>query len=92
MVDMAARVRPSHRNGAGRKRRANLVAGELSEAERLAEPGWVDCGGRLIWVVGFTAGGAPFGLHPEEFDPADLQEMGVASHAPRSWDGDELPF
>jgi hypothetical protein len=39
--------------------------------------GWVEWGGELIWAVGFTSGGAPFGLRASEFDPADLQAMGL---------------
>ncbi len=39
--------------------------------------GWVEWGGELIWVVGFTSGGAPFGLRPCDFDPSDLRAMGL---------------
>jgi hypothetical protein len=39
--------------------------------------GWVEWGGELIWAVGFTSGGAPFGLRVCDFDPADLEAMGV---------------
>jgi hypothetical protein len=81
----------SRRRGAGGKVRAGLgAADQPSEAGLLAQLGWVDWGGELIWAVGFTAGGAPFGLRAEEFDPADLQEIGVASGATWSWDDDEL--
>jgi hypothetical protein len=48
--------------------------------------GWVEWGGELIWAVGFTAGGAPFGLRVCEFDPADLQAMGLEEAAPVSAD------
>ena len=76
------------RSGKGRDR---LGGGdEPSEAERLAQLGWIDWGGELIWAVGFTEGGAPFGLRAEELDPADLQEMGVALGATSSWDDHEL--
>jgi hypothetical protein len=39
--------------------------------------GCVEWGGELIWAVGYTAGGAPFGLSASEFDPADLETMKV---------------
>jgi hypothetical protein len=50
---------------------------ERTEARRLADIGWVDWGGELIWAVGFTSGGAPYGLRVSDFDPADLQAMGL---------------
>ena len=81
------------RNGAARghrdRRRApRAVAGretaggldeevERTEAQRLADDGWVEWGGELIWAVGFTSGGAPYGLRVSDFDPADLQAMGL---------------
>ena len=43
----------------------------------MADIGWVEWGGELIWAVGFTSGGAPFGLGVSDFDPADLQAMGL---------------
>ena len=43
----------------------------------MAGDGWVECGGELIWAVGFTSGGAPYGLRVSDFDPADLQAMGL---------------
>ena len=45
--------------------------------QRLADEGWVEWGGELIWAVGFTSGGAPYGLRVSDFDPADLQAMGL---------------
>jgi hypothetical protein len=39
--------------------------------------GWVEYGGELIWAVGFTSGGAPFGVPASEFDPAELEAMGL---------------
>jgi hypothetical protein len=50
---------------------------ERTEAQRLADNGWVKWGGELIWAVGFTSGGAPYGLRVSDFDPADLQAMGL---------------
>jgi hypothetical protein len=43
----------------------------------LAAIGWVEWGGELIWAVGFTSGGAPYGLRVCDFDPADLQAIGL---------------
>jgi len=43
----------------------------------LADTGWVEWGGELIWAAGFTSGGAPYGLRACEFDPADLRAMGL---------------
>jgi len=31
----------------------------------------------LIWAVGFTSGGAPYGLRVCDFDRADLEAMGL---------------
>ena len=53
-------------------------------ADGLVDDGWVEWGGELIWAVGFTEGGAPFGLRACEFDAADLEAMGVAGAA-RPW-------
>jgi hypothetical protein len=50
---------------------------ERTDAQRLADNGWVEWGGELIWAVGFTSGGAPYGLRVSDFDPADLQAMGL---------------
>lgn len=32
------------------------------------EPGWMVVGDRRMFVVGFTAGGAPYGCYEDEFD------------------------
>ena len=50
---------------------------ERTEVRRLADEGWVEWGGELIWAVGFTSGGAPYGLRVSDFDPVDLQAMGL---------------
>jgi hypothetical protein len=60
----------------GRRRLAEGVD-ERTDAERLADMGWIEWGGELIWAVGFTSGGAPFGLRPCDFDPSDLRAMGL---------------
>lgn len=52
-----------------------------SETEALAEIGWVEWGGELIWAIEFTAGGAPIGLAASDFDPADLHALGLDATA-----------
>lgn len=72
---------------AGRRRKSRRRAArqtELTEAERLAEIGWVEWGGELIWAAGFTEGGAPFGLRACELDPAERQAMGLEDAVPAS--------
>jgi len=43
----------------------------------LTDAGWIEWGGELIWVVGFTSGGAPYGLRVCDFERADLEAMGL---------------
>lgn len=43
----------------------------------MADSGWIEWGGELIWAVGFTSGGAPYGLRVCDFDRADLEAMGL---------------
>jgi hypothetical protein len=50
---------------------------ERPEAQRLADAGWIAWGGELIWVAGFTSGGASYGLRVCDFDRADLEAMGL---------------
>ena len=50
---------------------------EWTQAQRIADDGWIEWGGELIWVVGFTSGGAPYGLRVCDFDRADLEAMGL---------------
>ena len=49
--------------------------------------GWVEWGGELIWAVGFTEGGAPFGLRVCDFDPADLEAIGLPGMSGSRIDG-----
>jgi len=83
---MRSRHRRGSRRGQGSRdsgqRRAKEV--ERTEAEHLAATGWLEWGGELIWVVGFTSGGASFGLRPSDFDPSDLQAMGWISQGSRT--------
>ena len=62
------------RNRARRQRGDEL---EPTDAQRLPEDCWIDWGGELIWVVGYTSGGAPYGLRVCDFDRADLEMMGL---------------
>src|SRR6266545_2814404 len=50
---------------------------ERTEAQTLTDAGWIEWGGELIWVVGFTSGGAPYGLRVCDFERADLEAMGL---------------
>jgi hypothetical protein len=50
---------------------------ERTEAEWSANGDWIEWGGELIWVAGFTSGGAPYGLRVCDFDRADLEAMGL---------------
>jgi hypothetical protein len=43
----------------------------------LADSGWIEWGGELIWVAGFTSGGGPYGLRVSDFDRTDLEAMGL---------------
>ena len=43
----------------------------------MAEDCWIEWGGELIWDVGYTSGGAPYGLRVCDFDRADLEMMGL---------------
>lgn len=63
----------------GRARRLGADTARPVEADGLVGDGWVEWGGELIWAVGFTEGGAPFGLRVCDFDPADLEAMGLPS-------------
>jgi hypothetical protein len=54
---------------------------ERTEAQRLADVGWIEWGGELIWVAGYTSGGAPYGLRVCDFDRADLEAMGLDAEA-----------
>ncbi|MGB0098014.1 MAG: hypothetical protein WBP81_36435 [Solirubrobacteraceae bacterium] len=70
-------ARSKRRRGSRNGRRRLDEEVERTEAQRLADDGWVEWGGELIWAVGFTSGGAPYGLRVSDFDPADLQAMGL---------------
>jgi hypothetical protein len=37
--------------------------------------GWIEWGGELIWAVGFTSGGAPYGLRACELDPSEQRAI-----------------
>jgi hypothetical protein len=48
-------------------RKQRRRADELDDA-RFADPDWVWVGDRRMFVVGYTAGGAPFGVWEDEFE------------------------
>lgn len=49
-------------------------------------PEWMDVGGRRMFVVGFTSGGAPYGCYDDEFDE-DLMIMDAVDDPPTPTDG-----
>jgi hypothetical protein len=59
----------------GRRTRGRRQRRRRSRQERvtrdlvLSEPtlGWMDVGGRRMFVVGYTPGGAPYGCYEDEF-------------------------
>jgi len=52
---------------------------ERTEVQRLADEGWVEWGDELIWAVGFTSGGAPFGLGSLSSTPRTCKRWGWTS-------------
>jgi len=72
-----SQARSRRRRGSRNGRRRLDGEVERTEAQRLADDGWVEWGGELIWAVGFTSGGAPYGLRVCDFAAADLQAMGL---------------
>jgi hypothetical protein len=44
-----------------------------------AHPIWVDVSGRRMFVVGFTSGGAPYGIFEDEMD-VDADERALDHH------------
>ena len=61
----------------GRRRPGQELDRTDTDVQRLAEDCWIEWGGELIWVVGYTSGGAPYGLRVCDFDRADLEVMGL---------------
>jgi len=53
-----------------RKRRSNRPAGRTNyeTAADRADPIWVEVGDRRMFVVGWTSGGAPYGVFEDEMD------------------------
>jgi len=70
-------ARSRRRRGSRNPGRRLDEAVEQTEAQRLADIGRVEWGGELIWAVGFTSWGATYGPRVSDFDPADLQAMGL---------------
>jgi hypothetical protein len=69
--------RSKRRRGSRNPGRRRLDESAERTERNVWDTGWVEWGGELIWAVGFTSGGAPFGLRVSDFDPADLQAMGL---------------
>jgi hypothetical protein len=82
-------ARRSSRSALPSKRRRGLrnagrrqLGEEAGRTElQLADEGWVEWGGELIWAVGLISGGPPYGLRVSDVDPADLQVMGLDTAA-----------
>ena len=67
----SARSRRDRRSRAAGRRGLGEQPGR-TQTQPLADSGWIEWGGELIWAVGFTSGGAPYGLRVCDFDRADL--------------------
>lgn len=70
------------RKGSKRARRQQRIERRLqAESEPrpcLEDDSWVEWGGELIWAVGFTSGGAPYGLSEEELrEVVDRESSGA---------------
>jgi hypothetical protein len=72
-----SRARSKRRGSQARRRRPLSEQLERTEAQRVVDSDWIEWGGELIWAVGFTSGGAPYGLRVCDFDRADLEAMGL---------------
>ncbi|CAN5909815.1 hypothetical protein BH23ACT10_BH23ACT10_20960 [soil metagenome] len=69
--------------------RAEKSRSDERESDRVDDglpDGWMEWGGEIMFVVGFTSGGAPYGLRIDEFPPDDLPEELKG----RTWSGDAL--
>jgi hypothetical protein len=58
----------SERRRRGREQRGRRAQPNREPALGDPTPEWMDVGGRLMFVVGFTSGGAPYGCYEDEFD------------------------
>ncbi len=61
----------SERRRRGREQRRRRRRREQANREPALgdpTPEWMDVGGRRMFVVGFTEGGAPYGCYEDEFD------------------------
>jgi len=70
-------ARSKRRGSRARGRRGRSEQLERTQSQRVGDGGWIEWGGELIWAVGFTSGGAPYGLRVCDFDRADLEAMGL---------------
>ena len=75
----------SKRRMRGREQRRRRMRREQANREpALGDPTseWMDVGGRRMFVVGFTSGGAPYGCYEDEFDAVGDYSSG-AGPSPR---------
>ncbi len=68
---MGVMERPKRRRGRVRDLAPGDGPGTLDEE-------WEECGGEVMWVVGHTEGGAPYGLTASEIRQANEREAGGA--------------
>ena len=47
---------------------------EPEESEAGLPDGWMEWGGELMFVAGFTSGGAPYGVRLQDFPPDELPD------------------
>lgn len=57
-----------------RARRSRSDEGESDRVDDGLPNGWMEWGGEIMFVVGFTSGGAPYGLRIDELTADDLPE------------------
>ena len=74
-------VKRNRRSSGSQRARLRRRGAPEIVADGFVDDGWLEWGGELIWAVGFTEGGAPFGLRVSDFDPADLEAMGLPGAA-----------
>ena len=74
MDSSVATVSRQQRRRASRRKRRSV--GETAAGQ--AYPIWVDVSGRRMFVVGYTPGGAPYGIFEDEMD-ADPHDLDTGS-------------
>ena len=64
-----------------RREKRHMGTDADDEPDRLGEEEWVEWGGEWIWAVGFTSGGAPYGLTEREVRQLEAQDQPRAGWA-----------